>query len=127
MLSVPAWPDRFSITDEEVGHLRRYTPEGLVGLAQAAGLCGVEVELYGFPLGYVLEPARNVMTRRARAHVGAQEESASERTQRSGAWHQPPRWANAGVQAVTWPFRVVQRRVSGRGTGLVLHATVPMV
>lgn len=122
ILSVPAWPDRFSVTDIEVGHLRRYTPAEFAALADAAGLVDVDVVLYGFPLGYVLEWVRARLAARRRS---AESESVTERTKRSGAWYQPPRWANVGIQLATWPFRMIQRRVAGRGTGLVLHARVP--
>ncbi len=125
VVSVPAWPARFSITDEEVGHLRRYTPEQLVGLAESAGLVDIETRFYGYPLGYVQEPVRDLLTRRARARSGAATATTSERTQRSGAWYQPPRWANGAIRTATLPFRVLQRRVPDRGTGLVLHARTP--
>ncbi len=124
VLSVPAWPERFSVTDEEVGHLRRYAPEDLRSLAAAAGLVDIEVRLYGFPLGSVLEPVRDQLTRRARRRRRGADESAIERTKRSGAWHQPPVWMNPAVRAGTWPFRMVQRRVPDRGTGLVLRSRV---
>ena len=126
LLSVPAWPDRFSCTDAEVGHLRRYTPEGIAALAEQAGLADVQVRLYGFPLGYLLERAREVLARRAergrRATAGP---STVERTERSGAWYQPPRWSNGVVRWGTAPFRWMQRRVDDRGTGLVLSARAP--
>jgi SAM-dependent methyltransferase len=125
VLSVPAWPDRFSVTDEEVGHLRRYTPEQLRDVATGAGLEVVELRLYGAPLGWVLERARDVLTRRARRRGVDADASTAERTERSGQWHQPPRWANQLVRAATWPFRRLQRRWPTRGTGLVLHARVP--
>ena len=126
LLSVPAWPERFSCTDAEVGHLRRYTPEGVAALAEQAGLVDVEVRLYGFPLGYVLEWAREVLARRAvRRRSTVAGPSTVERTERSGAWYQPPRWSNEVIRLATAPFRAVQRRVDDRGTGMVLSARVP--
>lgn len=130
LLSVPAWPERFSTHDEEVGHLRRYTPDGLAEVARAAGLVDVDVRCYGFPLGFPLEHARNtisVVLQRRRAARGQSEtdESAHERTARSGSWLQPPRALNGVIRAGTWPFRMVQRRFPDRGTGLVLVARAP--
>jgi SAM-dependent methyltransferase len=125
LASVPAWPERFSITDEQVGHLRRYSPAQLQQLASEAGLVDARVVLYGFPLGGLLERVRDVMTRRERRRPAPPGDTAIERTKRSGAWHQPPRWANGAVRAGTWPFRRFQRAVRDRGTGLVLCAAVP--
>lgn len=125
LLSVPAWPDRFSTHDVEVGHLRRYEPTGLAALAESVGLVDVEARLYGFPLGFALESIRNTMAKRIQKGADVEAESALDRTQRSGGWFQPPRSANALIQAGTWPFRLVQRAVPGRGTGLVLIARAP--
>lgn len=126
LLSVPAWPERFSITDEQVGHLRRYSPAELEHLATSAGLVDVRVVLYGFPLGFVLEPVRDLFTRwERRRPPEPTDDEMIERTKRSGAWHQPPGWANGVVRVSTWPFRRLQRSVRDRGTGLVLFARTP--
>lgn len=125
VVSVPAWPGRFSIHDVEVGHLRRYSPEHLAWLAERAGLHDIRTRLYGFPLGYALENIRNLMARRIQSGADVEAESALERTQRSGGWFQPPRSANTLIEIGTWPFRVAQRAVPGRGTGLVLMASAP--
>lgn len=125
LLSVPAWPDRFSTHDVEVGHLRRYTPDQLRAVAEASGLVDVDVRVYGFPLGLLLEWARNRMAERTQRGADVDSESAAERTARSGSWRQPPRWANTVFRVGTWPFRIVQRRFPGRGTGLVLRGRVP--
>ena len=130
LLSVPAWPERFSTHDEEVGHLRRYSPEDLGRVAAAAGLVDVDVRAYGFPLGYPLEHARNAISvvlqrRRAARPEPGPGESTKERTERSGSWFQPPRAMNGAIRAATWPFRVVQRRFPGRGTGLVMVGRAP--
>ncbi len=125
LLSVPAWQSRFSSQDVEVGHIRRYDPDDLRELAERVGLTDVQVELYGFPLGYVLERGRVAISDRRQAARPVEHESTEDRTKRSGAQHQPPRWSNLVVRTGTWPFRVVQRRVSDRGTGLVLVARAP--
>ena len=120
LLSVPAWPDRFSCTDAEVGHLRRYTPEGIAALAEQAGLADVQVRLYGFPLGYLLDRAREVLARRAergrRATAGP---STVERTERSGAWYQPPALVQRGrpLGHGTLPLDATAGRRPGNGLG----------
>src|SRR5687767_1918888 len=43
LLSVPAHPDRFGPADEYVGHLRRYTREGLRVLLERAGFAEVRI------------------------------------------------------------------------------------
>lgn len=125
LLSVPAWPQRYSAHDLEVGHIRRYAPEQLGKLATEVGLVDVTPRLYGFPLGFGLESIRNTMSRRIQKGADVEAESALERTQRSSGWFQPPRSANTLIQAGTWPFRLIQRAVPGKGTGLVLVAHKP--
>ncbi|HTO00089.1 MAG TPA: methyltransferase domain-containing protein [Microthrixaceae bacterium] len=125
LLSVPAWPDRFSTHDVEVGHIRRYAPQDLAAMASTLGLVEVEPRLYGFPLGFGLEWIRNTMSKRSQKGADIESESAIDRTKRSSGWFQPPRSANTIIQVGTWPFRVAQRRVSGKGTGLVLIARKP--
>ena len=125
LLSVPAWPERYSTHDVEVGHIRRYAPEELAASATRLGLVEVEPRLYGFPLGYGLEWIRNTMSKRIQKGADIEAESALERTKRSSGWFQPPRSANALIQAGTWPFRLAQRSVPSKGTGLVLIARKP--
>jgi glycosyltransferase involved in cell wall biosynthesis/protein-L-isoaspartate O-methyltransferase len=128
VVSVPAFQSRFSITDVEVGHHRRYEPDGLRQLAVDIGLVDVFVRTYGFPLGYFMEASRNVLARRAqrsRQEEAPDADELIERTKRSGAWYQPPRSTNRVIQAATLPFRVAQRPVTSRGTGLLLIARAP--
>lgn len=125
LLSVPAWPERFSDHDAEVGHLRRYDPEAFAALARDLGLVDVSVRLYGFPFGFLLENVRNAMARRIQRSAPVGSETAAERTERSGSWRQPPRWTNSAFRIGTWPARIVQRRFPDRGTGLVLTARMP--
>jgi glycosyltransferase involved in cell wall biosynthesis len=125
LLSVPAFQRMYSSHDVEVGHLRRYEPEELQRLAEAAGLVEVEVTVYGFGLGPVLQAARNTVSRLVQRRGRVEDESPLERTKRSGGWYQPPDSMNRVVQAATWPFRVLQRSVTDRGTGLVLSARAP--
>ncbi|MGB3410147.1 MAG: methyltransferase domain-containing protein [Microthrixaceae bacterium] len=125
LLSVPAWPQRYSTHDFEVGHFRRYEPQELAAMATDLGLVDVEARLYGFPLGFGLEWIRNTMSKRIQRGSEVEAESTLDRTKRSGGWFQPPRSANSFIRAGTWPFRVAQRLVPNRGTGLLLIARKP--
>ena len=124
LLSVPAGQDRYGPWDELVGHFRRYEPSGLADLLTETGFAHVRTRRYGFPLGYALEPARNVVARRLLARSPGQ--SITERTAASGRQLQPSacrpgalsRWATA-------PFRFAQRAFPGTGTGLVAVARMP--
>jgi ubiquinone/menaquinone biosynthesis C-methylase UbiE len=49
-ISVPANPDYFSTSDAWAGHVRRYTRDGLLSLAAAAGLEVEVITPWGFPL-----------------------------------------------------------------------------
>jgi SAM-dependent methyltransferase len=121
MLSVPAHQRRFGAWDEVVGHFRRYDPAGITRMLTDAGCSQVSVRLYGFPLGYVLEPVRNLVGRRRLAAAGNR--SLAERTAGSGRQLQPTS-GMLGV-AIRWgtaPFRALQRAFPGAGTALVVLA-----
>jgi SAM-dependent methyltransferase len=124
LLSVPAGPDRFGPWDELVGHFRRYEPSGLAGLLTETGFTRVRTRLYGFPLGYALEPARNAVARRRLARSAGQ--TINERTAASGRQLQPSA-GPAGVLShwATAPFQFLQRAFPGTGTGLVATARRP--
>lgn len=49
VISVPASPAQWDITDEWAGHLRRYTREGLVNLFEKKGFIIEDVRFWGFP------------------------------------------------------------------------------
>jgi SAM-dependent methyltransferase len=77
--SVPANPWSYDWVDHWAGHRRRYTAEGLGELMAAAGLDGVEVIAWGFPLTglYHRIVYRRVLRRRLeRAATGASRERA---------------------------------------------------
>lgn len=121
VISVPAHQHRFGPWDTAVGHFRRY---GRVDLSQRLVEAGFEVErisMYGFPLGYALEWARN------RLAPPAGEETYAERTDKSGRLLQPRPWMGRLTQIATWPFRVLQRPFAGGnlGTGMVAVARRP--
>lgn len=104
LVSVPAGPHRFAAADRAVGHFRRYSRASLTATLERAGFTEIEVQGYGFPLGYLLEAARNRL-------FAAREKSGTlaERTAESGRLYQPEdrhAWVN---QLATAPFRWLQR------------------
>lgn len=124
MLSTPAFGARYAAADEMAGHFRRYDPDEMGRLLTAAGLTEAHVVVYGAPLGYALEAARNALGRRRSAATAAAPMSA--RTSASGRLFQPDNVAMGVVtQAATSPFRLLQRAFPGRGTGLVAMARKP--
>ncbi len=128
VVSVPAHRHRFAAADEGVGHVRRYDPGDLVNLLESAGLVEVNVRAYGFPLGYLLEWARNILAARdAKRAASEQPVDVAVRTAGSGRLRQPPAWASQGIDVATWPFRLMQRATlrTDLGTGLVGRARVP--
>lgn len=127
LLSVPAWPDRFSAADIEVGHFRRYEPAGLAALAREAGLVEIEVRLYGYPLGDLLDRVRgSIAIRTQKSRRTAPNPTLEERSKGSGTWLQPPSSANSVIRLATYPFRQIQRHFPERGAGLILVATAPL-
>lgn len=124
VLSVPAFQDRFGPMDRHAGHYRRYSPAGLAALLEEAGLTDVDVTVYGWPLGYALEAVRNRIDAKKLASVG--DRSPEELTAASGRTFQPTtKWSGSLVQAVTLPFRYLQRLRPTAGTGLVAVARRP--
>jgi SAM-dependent methyltransferase len=120
LISVPAGPSRFGPADEKAGHFRRYSRSGLEQLLGSAGFAEVRVVSYGYPAGYVLEAARNVLARRELRKPRTQ----WDRTLASGRWLQPPESMAPLTRAVATPLELLQRPfVNGnRGTGLVARA-----
>lgn len=123
LVSVPAFADRFGAFDTHVGHLRRYDPDLLRERLLAAGLDPVEIQPYGWGLGYALEHARNLVAKRSAAKVAAA--SAAERTAQSGRLMQPPDAIGWVTAAAVAPFRLLQRAQPSKGTGLVALARRP--
>jgi SAM-dependent methyltransferase len=116
LLSVPAWPDRFGAWDTLVGHYRRYTPEQLDFTLARAGLRDVEHAMYGWPLGYVTEPVRNVIARRM---LERQRGSMEERTARSGRSLQGDGALARAVMTAMAPVAILQRMCPTGGDGIV--------
>jgi SAM-dependent methyltransferase len=122
LLSVPAWEHRWGALDVKAGHIRRYSPDSLRRLLESAGFIEPATWVYGFPLGYVLQPLWNAAAKRAKQGGTTQERTAS-----SGRWLQPPETIAFVTRAVSWPFRLAQRPFahSRLGTGLVAVAQRP--
>lgn len=117
MLSVPADQHRFGPMDEYVGHFRRYSPDQMSELLAGAGLSGIVVRRYNFPLGHVLEAGRNALGKRRLAKSSS---SVAERTAASGRLYQPRGSLVGTVNRMgTAPFRGLQRIFPDRGVGLV--------
>jgi SAM-dependent methyltransferase len=118
LLSVPADQHRYGPMDEYAGHFRRYSPEELASVMISAGLSGIVIRRYAFPLGHVLETVRNVLGKRRLARSpGA---SVAERTSASGRLYQPGGSLVGTANRVgTAPFRGLQRMFPDKGVGLV--------
>ncbi len=121
LLSVPAHQHRYGPADELAGHFRRYDPEAMAALLTSCGFTQIQLQLYGFPLGYLLEAGRNLVGRRRLGTAGAM--SVAERTAGSGRLLQPSGGvAGAANRWGTAPFRVVERAFPNTGTGLLVLA-----
>jgi SAM-dependent methyltransferase len=121
LISVPAHQERYGPFDELVGHYRRYNPATMAALLRPLGFDEIDCRLYGVPLGYALETARNVVGRRRLAAAASR--SAEERTAGSGRVLQPKgSLLGSATKLATAPFRLVQRGFPGSGTGLVARA-----
>ena len=121
LLSVPAHQRRFGAWDDLVGHFRRYDPAAISALLAGAGFTEIVIRLYGFPLGYLTEPLRNLVARRRLA--AASGDSPAARTAGSGRQLQPS--SSVLGRAIRWgtlPFRQAQRAFPRAGTGMVVRA-----
>lgn len=122
LISVPAYQDRYGAADELVGHFRRYDPGVIDALLTDCGFSDIRIQHYGVPLGYVLERARNLISKRRLGQTAPQ--SVAERTAGSGRLLQPSGIAGIVSRWGTAPFRLAQRAFPSSGTGLVVLARV---
>lgn len=92
IVTVPAREDKWTLEDDLVGHLRRYTRESLRDLMVAGG-CSKHLEIFGigFPLMNLTEVLRNAMLKRERSERSHL--SRSQKTAVSGVWNL--KWYNA--------------------------------
>jgi SAM-dependent methyltransferase len=104
IMSVPLYQRRYAAADRFVGHFRRYDPEPLADLLRETGFADVRIQTFGFPLGHVLETSRNLLAR-----VAKPDESREARTRASGRRFQPSGRAGLLTQAMSAPFRLLQR------------------
>ncbi|MWB99230.1 methyltransferase domain-containing protein [Agromyces sp. MMS17-SY077] len=124
MISVPAYADRFGPSDVRSGHFRRYDPDHLRRLFERAGLVDVDVVVYAWPLGYLLEAVRN---RRDRRFLDENPSDIEELTAASGRTGQPgSRWLGLAIRIGTAPFVLLQALNRRTGTGLVAVGTRPV-
>jgi SAM-dependent methyltransferase len=121
LFSVPAGPERFSAADRKAGHFRRYCRDDIRRALADGDFGRVETLNYGYPAGYALEAARNLLARRELRN----ERTYAERTLASGRWLQPADWAAPITRACAMPLQILQRPFMGldRGTGIVVAAT----
>lgn len=126
LLSVPAGEGRFGASDRRVGHFRRYERHTLVDVVEAAGYSDIEVQAYGFPLGYGLEAIWNRIAERE-DDASDRPMSVEDRTASSGRLHQVRGLRSRVLALAALPFRVLQRPFASTdlGTGWVLVARRP--
>ena len=116
LVSVPAHRRRYGPSDRAVGHHRRYDRDDLLELLGAAGLEPTEVLSYGVGLGHAVEAAWDIAMRHPRRDDA---DSTAERTAASGRTFQPrSRIGGLAREAVTLPFRVLQRPFERTSTGV---------
>lgn len=122
VLSIPAHAKRLGPSDELVGHFRRYDRGQITELLNEIGFCDCREELYGFPAGYALETARNILARRMLAR-GARGQTLEDRTASSGRFFQPSNSIVApAISAAGKGFALIQRLFPDMGPGLVVTA-----
>jgi SAM-dependent methyltransferase len=104
LISVPAHPARFGLSDCYVGHFRRYDRHGLRALLEAEGFEILQWQSYGAGLGHALDGLRNfLLSRRASTSTTA------EGTALSGRLFQPKSRARVMLNyLVSLPFRALQ-------------------
>lgn len=116
LVSVPAGL-RLGPTDVRQGHFRRYTHDLLERRMRDAGLGKVVVVSYGFPVGYPLRLASDVL-----ALIRPRADTMVDRTAGSGRWMQP---RNRSVRRLlAAPFVLSQRAFPRLGTGLIARGVI---
>jgi SAM-dependent methyltransferase len=125
LLSMPAWQARFNEWDRLAGHYRRYSPEQARRLVENAGLVDVRTRLYGWPLGYALEAARERIASRTQSASEDDGSSMQQRTAGSGRVLQPKAALGKVLQAGVLPFVGLQRLRPAKGTGVVVVGRNP--
>jgi SAM-dependent methyltransferase len=119
LLTVPAFQRLWGPWDELAGHYRRYERDQIRDLLASTGFVNPVIWTSGFPLGHLLEWARNSFASRQKL-----EPSKSKRTQAIGHVLQPPDYLGWLTRWVSAPFRLLQRPFVATefGRGLVVLA-----
>ena len=122
MLSVPPFQRRFGPSDRAVGHFRRYEPEQMRELLLACGMREPQVLLYGFPIGYALDAAKNMLVK-----IAGADGSREELTLASGRRFQPKQRMGSLITVLAAPFCLLQRpfQQTRLGSGLLAVARMP--
>jgi len=88
ILSVPAHPRKWNLTDRLVGHYRRYDRADVMELLRAAGLTPIRIFTHGWPATWFIEQVRlfvkTLMWKRTVKDPSALDMSPAELTKRSG-------------------------------------------
>ena len=126
MLSTPAHANRLGAWDRMVGHHRRYDVETMQALLASAGLKDIEIELYGHPIGQVLERVRNLIAARRLKNSENQLGDYVERTSSSARLLQPSgALASLGMRFAAVPLAAIQRLFPNQGIALIATARRP--
>ena len=119
VLTVPAGEHRLGRADILVGHHRRYEMSSLQSLLEGAGFRIIELDSFGFPLGYALEWLRHVL-----ATFKGPASGTAESTGGGGRWLQPPDALAFATRILTAPFRAIDRMLPAAmpGTSIIALA-----
>ena len=124
LLSVPAHQNKYSLTDEMVGHVRRYERKELEALLESAGYADIEIINYGFPVSEISRPLANMITRKE-ASADTAEASPVELSKKSS--YERKASAHRFIEFVgekpVLPFKAVQRLFYNRDWGDGIIAT----
>lgn len=125
LLSVPAHSQRFSDADRIAGHFRRYDRATMRTLLEQAGLTDIDIRLYGFPSGHLLEAGRNHLARRELSGRAGSMDIA-QRTATSGRMFQPGNSLSRRAMSIaSIPMIWIQRLFPDRGVGMIAMARKP--
>jgi SAM-dependent methyltransferase len=127
IISVPGRPDRWSIEDETVGHVRRYDRANLEQVLRSARLCDAVIRSVSVPTANILYGLGNLMIRWSE-EGRHKDPDPIERTKNSGIREIPfktvfPSWFRFILNPVTlYPLFVIQRLFYQTNIGLELMA-----
>jgi cyclopropane fatty-acyl-phospholipid synthase-like methyltransferase len=125
LLSVPAHSTRYGLSDEYVGHFRRYDRRDLVLTLEKVGFETVSWETYGAGLGQMIELVRNRVLSHRSATINLVTGNRDSRTAASGRLFQPrSEWRAVANYVAAAPSRAFQVpfRFTDVGIGYVLLA-----